>query len=115
MTICPCCGTDIVVDQPIVMNDFSMHGAGFPLFYRGKRVPLTHDQALVCWALMKAHPMHLTRSAIGERLGYDGDGADRLIMTQVCKIRAAFDRLGMPQPIETMHGHYSYRWDPARS
>jgi hypothetical protein len=29
-SVCPCCGTDITLDSPILINDFSMNGAGFP-------------------------------------------------------------------------------------
>jgi hypothetical protein len=53
---CPHCGSDIRLDQPILLNDFSMFGDGYPLVYRGKPVHLTPGQSALCWTLLKAYP-----------------------------------------------------------
>jgi DNA-binding response OmpR family regulator len=89
-----------------------MIGAGRPLLYLDHRIHLTHDQAQVCWSLMKACPGHLTALAISERLGSEAEAADNLIKVHVCRIRRILRDLGLPQPIVTLHGHRSYAWDP---
>lgn len=111
-TICPCCGTDIALDSPIMINDFSMNGAGHPLLYQGRPVPLSHDQALVCWALMKAYPSDMSTMALGERLGSEADDCDNLIKVHISRIRHILRERAMPQPIYTLHGHHSYVWEP---
>jgi DNA-binding response OmpR family regulator len=111
--ICPCCGTDIALDEPIVINDFSMLGAGRPLFYRDVMVSLTHGEALICWSLMKAYPGFLTLSAIAERISErDLEAPDNLVRVLVCRIRKKLRDLGAPVPIVTLSQHHAYEWDP---
>jgi DNA-binding response OmpR family regulator len=110
--ICPNCGTDIELDRPITINDFSMLGAGRPLFYQRKQVNLTHSEALICWSLMKAYPGFLTTDALGERLGSEVDDVNQLIRVLVCRMRRKLRAIGAPNAIATMRGHHSYQWDP---
>lgn len=110
--ICPCCGTDIALDSPIIINDFAMNGAGYPLFYKGTKLPLSPGEELICWSLMKNYPAHVTTAALGERIGSDCEDVDNAIKVLVCRIRRKMRQLDAPQSIETVTGHRAYRWDP---
>lgn len=110
--ICPCCGTDIVVDAPIMINDFAMNGAGHPLFYRAKQVRLSHGEALICWALMKAYPHHLSIDVLGERLDTDAEDIANNIRALISKIRRKLAELGAPNVIYTLKYHHAYVWNP---
>lgn len=109
--MCPCCGYDLAVDAPIMINDFSMNGAGYPLMYRGEIVRLTPSQALLCWALMKAYPRRVTISALLERVSYGDVDDDNLIRVHVSRIRARLRELGAPQPVKTLRPN-AYIWEP---
>lgn len=110
---CPHCGFDLVVDTPILLNDYSMIGAGRPLMYKGRKVTLTPAEALICWSLMKAYPEPVTRMTLAERIGsQDGKDPDRLIMVLVWRIRNKLKVDRLPIPIETIPDMHSYIWDP---
>lgn len=109
LPVCPCCGYDLAVDKPVMINDFSMIGAGYPLVYKGTPVRLTGAQALVCWALMKAYPRHLTISALLERVTIDKEN-DNLISVHVSRVRKKLRAIGAPNPIRTMSR--AYIWEP---
>lgn len=108
--LCPCCGYDLAADQPILINDFAMNGAGFPLMYHDQVVPITPNEALLCWALMKSYPSHVTTMGLVERLDSGSDDPDGIIRIHVCRIRRALRALGAPQPIRTLSR--AYVWDP---
>ena len=107
--ICPCCGYDLVIDHPIMINDFAMNGAGYPLMWRGEQVKLPPAQAMVCWSLMKAYPQRVTINALLERCTDDREGSN-LIRVHVSRIRDALEAMGAPNPIKTMP--HAYIWDP---
>jgi DNA-binding response OmpR family regulator len=107
--LCPHCGYDIEMDMPVLINDFSMTGAGYPLFYRGLKVELTHGEALVCWSLMKNFPHYVTKPVLMERIGSDSDD-DNMITILVSRIRRKFREMGAPNAIATIAQHRSYAW-----
>lgn len=112
-TICPCCGYDLVADAPIVINDFSMHGAGYPLLYQGCDAGLTPHQNLICWTLMKSYPKPVKKGVLIERLDADTEDPDALANTYISKIRSNLKKIGAPPSIVTMgRSHASYLWDP---
>lgn len=107
---CPHCGYDLIVDMPIVVNDFAMNGAGHSLLYKGERLPLTHKEALICWALLKAYPEYVSTIVLGERIGSDADDVDNSIKVLISRIRSKFRDAGAPPAIAT--GWHAYIWDP---
>ena len=112
--ICPCCGYDLINDQPILIDDFAMWGAGYPLFFKGHQVRLTPQQSLVCWAILKAYPSHASTTIIMERCGYDGDAKvfDGIVKVHVHRIRKALVEIGAPNVIKTVPRGRAYVWEP---
>lgn len=110
--ICPHCGYDLVADIPIIINDFAMNGAGYPLFYKGVDTRLTPHQALVCWTLMKSYPEAVKKTTLIERIGTETDDPLNLANVYVSKIRSKFREIGAPPSIVTLHQYGAYVWDP---
>lgn len=94
----------------MVINDFAMNGAGHPLLYKGKRVPLTYKEALICWALIKTYPGVVSTSALGERIGSEADDVDNSIKVLISRIRGKLKEAGAPPAIAT--DWHAYKWDP---
>lgn len=109
--LCPHCGFDLKVDSPVMLDDFSMDGAGYPLLYKGRPVKLTHGEALICWALMKAYPDFVTLGALLGRISVDGDNEDT-IRTLICRLRQKLRDISAGPLIETVWGRHAYRWSP---
>jgi OmpR family two-component system response regulator YxdJ len=104
---CPCCGADIRLDTPIMLNDFSMYGDGYPLMHKGKRVPLTPMQNAICWTLLKAYPAVVSADVLMIRVGSDAES--NALDVQLSRMRAKMRELGIPNPIETIWGK-GFRW-----
>jgi DNA-binding response OmpR family regulator len=104
---CPHCGADIRLDQPICLNDFSMFGDGYPLYYQQQPIILTSAQSAICWSLLKAFPRMVRRDALINRMG--SDSLSNAVEVQVSRIRDKLRQLGVPNPIETVQGK-GYRW-----
>lgn len=107
---CPHCGSDIKMDEPIILNDFSMYGDGYPLCYQGEAIKMTPGQRAVCWSLLKAFPRTVTRDALLLRSGSDSES--NCIEVMVSRIRAALKARGIANPIESVWGQ-GYRWTVA--
>lgn len=107
-SVCHCCGADIRLDEPLVIDDFSMFGPGYPLAYKGKPLRLTPHESAICWSLMKAYPMSLSRDAILYRIGSE-DAEANVLQVYVCRIRKKLKSQGIPSPIETIR-HRGFRW-----
>ena len=114
MKVCPCCGTDIVLDAPIIMNDYAMSGAGYPLFHGRQQIKLTPAQALICWSLMKAYPGYVTINALVERLGADDvKNPENLIRVHMSHMKQRFRDHGLTLPIvNCAAAKNAYIWDP---
>jgi DNA-binding response OmpR family regulator len=104
---CPHCGSDIRSDEPILLNDFSMYGDGYPLVYRGKPVHLTPGQSALCWSLLKAYPSIVRANTLILRMGSDCES--NVIDVVISRIRAKLRMISAPNPIETIRGR-GYRW-----
>lgn len=114
--VCPHCGYDLVADAPVLINDFSMNGPGFPLAFRGKPLKLTYNEATVCWSLMKVCPAPMKTSVLAERIGSDeGKDPDGIIKVMICRIRKILRTHGLPVPIVTITRGHAYAWDPTIS
>jgi DNA-binding response OmpR family regulator len=109
---CPCCGTDIRCDQPIILNEFSMLGDGAPLLYKRKPIPMTPMQSALCWSLLKAFPAIVRNDVLLMRVGSEAES--NAIDVQLSRIRAKLRARNIPNPIENVWGK-GYRWsvDPA--
>lgn len=105
---CPHCGADIRVDEPILLNGFSMYGDGYPLMYNGKGVLLTRYESSFCWTLLKAYPRMVKHDTLLLRLGSDSE--TNVLDVVVSRIRAKLRHHGVPNPIETMYGQGGFRW-----
>lgn len=66
--ICPCCGYDLVKDEPIERAGIAMAPYGQVLF-NGADVKLTRGESAVLWCLMKAGPRPMPRHVLAERYG----------------------------------------------
>jgi DNA-binding response OmpR family regulator len=104
---CPHCGSDLKVDAPILFDNFSMFGDGYPLLYKQRLVPLTPGQASLVWTLLKAFPHAVKDDTIINRIG--SDCGSNVIDVMVSRIRATFRRMGIPNHIETVRGR-GFRW-----
>lgn len=110
-SICPCCGTDIRLDDPITIDDFAMFGDGYPLTYLRKPLKLAPRESSVCWALMKAYPLVLSTDVLLNRIGSE-DAEGNVVQVYVHRIRAKLKMLGIEDPIETVYGR-GFRWRSA--
>lgn len=99
---CPHCGYDLLKDQPIIINDFSMLGPQSPLYYRGKVPNLTLAERNFCWALMKAYPKTVRHEALLNRL--DSTGTVNTLAVYISKIRKKLRQLGAPDPFVRVRG-----------
>lgn len=107
--LCPSCGYDLVTDQPIILGDYSIIGAGYPVCYRGTPIKLSPMESNICATLMKAFPKAVKPDALTLRLGSEGEW--NIPQVLVCKIRRKFKEIGLEDPIETMY-KIGYRWRP---
>jgi DNA-binding response OmpR family regulator len=107
---CPCCGYDLINDQPILLNDFAMMSSVSQLTYKGQSVRLTEAEKLVCWSLMKACPDPVRNIVVLERLG--SDGTPENIKVHICHIRRKLRGIGAPDPFEACYSRAGggYRW-----
>lgn len=95
--ICPHCGYDLAKDQPILLNDFSMHSSISPLCWRGTAIRLTGAESAVVWALMKAWPSPMRISVLLERA--DSEADEQTVRVLVCRVRKKLRAVGAPDPI----------------
>ncbi len=106
---CRNCGADIVIDEQICIDEFSMLGDAYPLCYRGQPIKLTHGERTVAWSLLKAYPEHVRRTTLLDRL--DSESANNILQVIICRIRHKLTEVGAPNAIETVWGA-GYRWKP---
>lgn len=104
---CPCCGTDIRQDEPILLNDFSMYGDGYPLCYKGRPITMPRMESAICWTLLKAYPVIVRVDAILNRIG--SDGGKNTLEVLVLRIRRKLAEHNIPNPIEVVSGR-GFRW-----
>lgn len=110
--MCPGCGRNLVADQPIILNDFSMLSDMSPLYYRGTRIKLTGSERTLVWTLMKAFPHTVSHDAIINRLDSEAEG--NIIDVYASRIRVKLRAIGAPIPFESRsaakHGRRSMCW-----
>jgi DNA-binding response OmpR family regulator len=106
--ICPCCGADITVDTPLIIGDFAMFGEGYPLTYQGRPIRLSTRENSLCWALMKAHPYHLSKDALLNHIGSE-EAESNIIEVFKSRIKTKLAGLEIPYPIGIVWGK-GLRW-----
>jgi DNA-binding response OmpR family regulator len=104
---CPNCGWSVDRDTPVIINDFSMFADGYPLLYKGEKVPLTAGEARVCWSLLRAFPDHVSVDTLAIRCS--SNGFNDTIKVLICRIRRKLRDIGCENQIETIWG-MGYRW-----
>ena len=108
---CPECGHDLLVDAPVLLNDFAMLGPLWPLSYKGEPVRLTGAEQNLCWALMRSFPDPVKVDTLLERLHSKG-GSD-MVRVIVHRTRRKLAAMGAPNPIRSIRGTYDrkcYVW-----
>jgi DNA-binding winged helix-turn-helix (wHTH) protein len=107
---CPCCGYDLVVNQPILLNDFSMMSPISPLTYRGEPIHLPPMQREICWSLMKACPDPVASTVVLDRVG--SEGSHENVKVHIHYIRKALKEIGAPDPFKACfhRGGGAYKW-----
>lgn len=95
--LCPHCGYDLIVDQPIIINDWAMMSPVTPLRYRGHPITLTGSERNIVWTVMKMCPQPVAFDVILERLGSESTG--NLIDVYMSRMRKKFAAADMPMPI----------------
>lgn len=99
MKMCPGCGRDLIPDQPVILNRFSMLSSCSPLYFDGKPIHLTASERTVAWAMMKAFPQPVTHEAILNRLDSEAEG--NVIDVYCSRIRSKLRAAGAPIPFES--------------
>lgn len=107
---CPHCGSDLKADAPIMLNEFSMFGDGYPLCYNGKPVKLTPTENALIWTLLKAYPNTVRADAMLNRIGSEGNY--NTVTVLISRIRRKLKAAAVPNHIETMWGT-GVRWSVA--
>lgn len=105
--ICPHCGYDLIVDAPIILNDFAMMGPMSPLSFLGRPVRLTPAERVVVWTIFKSFPRAVRMSVILDRLGSEAEG--NVIDVYLCRIRKKLRTIGAPIPFEAVGGKLGER------
>lgn len=105
---CPHCGYDLVKDQPIIINDFSMLGPQSPLYYRGTALNLTMTGRNLCWTLMKNYPKPVRADVLLDRM--DSIGTGNVIAVYLTRIRKELRKIGAPIPFHHVRG-YGVAWN----
>jgi DNA-binding response OmpR family regulator len=107
---CPHCGYDLMVDTPILINDFAMFSPLAQLTYKGRPVKLTPYERSLCWTLMKAYPEPVRVDIILDRLGSEAD--TNVVDVFVCRARKKIRDVGagdMFRPT-SYRGNRAYAW-----
>lgn len=104
--ICPCCGYDLVLDEPIVLGDLSIDPRGI-VAWHGERILLTVSERIVITAIVKAAPRPISYAVIRERLGCDGDSDVERV--HLCRAKKKLAASGHKAPIEAVYGE-GVRW-----
>lgn len=110
---CPHCGYDLVLDSPILIDDFSMMSSHAPLYWRGEQVDLTGSQAILCYSLMKAYPDSVRIETLMERIGSESECNVAEVL--ICRIRKKLREMGAPNPIAPTRHRFekrAYIWVP---
>jgi DNA-binding response OmpR family regulator len=97
--MCPHCGFDIALDQPVVLNEFSMLSSMSPLYWNGQAIKLTGSERTLVWALMKAFPQPVSHDALINRLDSEAEG--NVIDVYASRVRAKLRQVGAPIPFES--------------
>lgn len=106
---CANCGADILLDEPIRIDDFTMIGDGYPLLYRGQPLPLTRGEMIIAWTILKSYPNHVSDDTLKLRTGSESEWNGTKVL--VHRIRRKCTAAGAPDPMETIRG-FGYRWKP---
>jgi DNA-binding response OmpR family regulator len=99
--MCPGCGRDLIPDQPIIINDFSMLSAMSPLYFKGNPIKLTFSERTIVWSMMKAFPQPVTHEVLLNRLDSEAEG--NVIDVYASRIRKKLRAARAPIPFES-HG-----------
>ena len=102
---CPSCGFNLVAAAPRSFGRLSIDPVGVTSF-DGLPVALGPAPRDVLAGLAHAAPRTLSNGALLLRLGTEADG--NVVAVHVSRIRAAFARIGAPDPIAT-HARRGYR------
>ena len=109
MHVCPNCGTDLERFEPVSAGDLEF--STFEAKWKGHKVPLRPSGRLLLSAIVRAHGVPMSNSALIEALGCD-DSRDpgNIVKVQLCRVRRAFERIDPDfHAIETVWG-IGYRW-----
>lgn len=107
--MCPHCGYDLRHDGPVLINDWSMMGPTYPLFYKSESIRLRPQAGEFCYALMKAFPRQVRHDAMIGRLDTESEDPHNLLKVLVSRLKVAIRERGIPVPIVTDWGQ-GYRW-----
>jgi DNA-binding winged helix-turn-helix (wHTH) protein len=109
--ICPHCGYDLKVDQPITDGRLSFDPRGC-IYVDGAKIALPPRVSIVLGTLMKARGRIVSRTVLIERLGSDSDDAWIGVATVIKLLRRALEAAGIRDSIETHYG-LGYAWNSA--
>lgn len=111
---CPGCGHDLIADAPIVIDEWSTYGDGFPILYNGQALVLPPAQRQVIHTLMKAYPRVVKVDAILNRIG--SEGSAQVIAVHTSRLKRTLLALGIPCPVMNLFGEgYTFRPNPGRT
>lgn len=104
---CPGCGRDLMIDQPIILNDFAMMGPMSPLTFKGTTIKLTTAERNLIWTLMKACPRPVRFDVILDRI--DSESVGNVIDVYMSRIRKKLRAIKAPIPFESLKERTGYR------
>lgn len=110
---CPHCGYDLRMDQPVLIDDYSMLGSLSPLCWKNEPVGLTATENLLCWSLLKAYPDPVRIEVLADRCG--SEATSNVTEVIICRIRKKLREMGAPNPIVSARMRGSSRafvWKP---
>lgn len=104
--ICPHCGYDLAVDEPVVIGALSIDPRG-PIIWHGSELALTPYERVLLTSVAKAYPQALEKLVLADRMGSDSDWNS--IEVLIHRVRRKLAHGGHDVPLKTERG-IGLRW-----
>ena len=108
--LCPHCGFSLKADEPLELGEFLLDPRGL-VHFRGQRVRLSKQEALLLYAVAAARGRPLHRDVIWGRISNSETLYQRELITGVLtQIKHRLADAAVPFPLETLRGTGNLRW-----
>lgn len=108
MHLCPNCGCDLVMREPIALGCIAIDDRD-EIVFQGRRLELSRCQHRIVDSLVRARGRSLTRGILAQRVG--GDVNDSTVVKYVERVRHSFGAVDPSfDQLIAVHGFGAYHW-----